>query len=83
MRFSIIWSDASLKQLRKLQRHVAKRIVEAVDKLSEDPYRHVKKVVGDDSFRLRVGDYRVFMDIKNNELRIEVLKVKHRKSAYE
>ena len=76
MKFGIIWSDNSLKQLRKLERHVAKRIVDGLD---ENPYRSVKKVIGDDSFKFRVGDYSVFMDIRNSELQIEIVKIKHRR----
>jgi len=44
------------------------------------PYPYVKKLVGSPYFRLRVGDYRVILDIKENELIIHVLELGHRKN---
>ncbi|MBI4170504.1 MAG: type II toxin-antitoxin system RelE/ParE family toxin [Candidatus Aenigmarchaeota archaeon] len=83
MTFSTIWSENSLKQLRKLDQHVAKRIITAVEGLKENPYRHVKKIIGEDkTFRLRVGDYRVLMDISNQQLHVLVLKIGHRSMIY-
>lgn len=82
MSYNIVWSDSALKQLGKLDRMVARRIWSSVGKLKENPYRHVKKVVGDESFRFRVGDYRIFLDIDNQRPRILILKIDHRSTAY-
>jgi mRNA interferase RelE/StbE len=38
--------------------------------------------VGEPGFRLRVGDYRVLMDIDQGRLMILVIKVGHRKDIY-
>lgn len=83
MTFEIIWSQSALKQLKKLDRSVAKRIVDAVDKLPVDPHRVVSRIVNSPYFRLRVGDYRLMVDIQGKELRVLVLKVGHRKSVYD
>ena len=80
--FRIIWSEPAAGELKKLDRTVAKQILVKVEGLREDPYRNVRKLVGLPYFRLRVGDYRVIMDIQKNELRILVLKVGHRKDIY-
>ena len=82
MTFSVIWSDNARRQLSKLDRSISKRIVLSVEKLGENPYRHIKKVAGDESFRLRVGDYRIFLDINNQQLNVLVLKVDRRSTAY-
>ncbi len=83
MTFEIIWSQSALKQLKKLDRSVAKRIVDAVDKLLADPHRVVSRIVNSPYFRLRVGDYSVLVDIQRKELRVLVVKVGHRKSVYD
>ena len=83
MPFQIIWSDAAARQLRKLDRTVARRIFEKVGDLAVDPHRHVQKLVNSPYYRLRVGDYRVILDIQENVLRILVLKVGHRESIHE
>lgn len=80
--FEIIWSESAAKELKKLDRSVAKQIFQKVSELRENPYRNVKKIVGSPYFRLRVGDYRVVIDIQNEVLRVLVLKVGHRKSIY-
>ncbi|WP_456474650.1 type II toxin-antitoxin system RelE family toxin [Candidatus Pyrohabitans sp.] len=82
MPFNIIWSPSAVRELKKLDRVVAKKIFNKVDELRNDPYRNVRKLVGLPYYRLRVGDYRVILDIKRNELRILILKVGHRKKIY-
>lgn len=77
MAFNIIWSASAVRELKKLDRVVAKKIFEKVDELKNDPYRNVRKLVGLPYYRLRVGDYRVILDIKRSELRILILKVGH------
>jgi mRNA interferase RelE/StbE len=82
MTYAIVFSDLALKQLKKLDRTIQKRILSAVEKLSENPERFVTKLVGDPGYRLRVGDFRVIVDIHENELRVLVLKIGHRKNIY-
>jgi mRNA interferase RelE/StbE len=83
MAFEIVWSDSAARQLKKLDRSVARRIFDKVGQLAENPHRFVQKLVNSPYYRLRVGDYRVILDIKANLLRILVLKVGHRESVYD
>ncbi|MEE8167317.1 MAG: type II toxin-antitoxin system RelE/ParE family toxin [Candidatus Hydrothermarchaeales archaeon] len=80
--YEIIWSESAVKELKKLDRSVSKQIFRKVSLLEENPHRNVKKIVGSPYFRLRVGDYRVIIDIQKKVLRVLVLKVGHRKSIY-
>ena len=82
MPFEIIWSDAAIRQLKKLDRSVARRIFDKVGELAEEPHRFVQKLVNSPYYRLRVGDYRVILDIQGDVLRILILKVGHRESIY-
>jgi len=83
MAFDIIWSDSARRQLKKLERTVARRIFEKVGELREDPPRYIQKLVNSPYYRLRVGDYRVILDVQRGTLRILVLKVGHRESVYD
>lgn len=83
MVFEIIWSDSAARQLKRLDRTVARRIFEKVGELGKSPHRYVQKLVNSPYYRLRVGDYRVIMDIDQGALRILVLKVGHRGSIYD
>lgn len=82
MPFKIIWSDSAVRELKKLDRSVAKRIFNAVSKLRENPYRFVGKIVNSPYYKLRVGDYRIILDIQKGELRVLVLIVGHRRKIY-
>lgn len=46
--FQVLYSPGAVKSLKKIQRETAKRIVKAVDALSEvdDPKRYIKKLKG-------------------------------------
>ncbi len=83
MAFEIIWSDPAVRQLKKLDRSVARRIFDKVGELEENPHRFVQKLVNSPYYRLRVGDYRVILDIQGVLLRILILKVGHRGSIYD
>jgi len=82
MTFEIIWSDAAVRQLKKLDRMVARRIFERVGELRENPDRMIQKLANSPYYRLRVGKYRVILDIDQDILRVIILKVGHRKTIY-
>ncbi|MFQ5803388.1 MAG: type II toxin-antitoxin system RelE/ParE family toxin [Candidatus Methylomirabilales bacterium] len=82
MVFEIIWANSASRQLKKLDRTVARRIFAKVGDLRDDPFPLVRKLVNSPYYRLRVGDYRVILDIQRDVLRILVLKVGHRESIY-
>ena len=83
MEYKIIWSIKAAGQMRSLNRSVAKRIHEKVDQLYQNPERFVEKLVGYPYYRLRVGDYRVILDINHESVRILILKVGHRSRIYD
>ena len=82
MTYKVIFSDFADKQLSKLSLDVQNRIVSTIKRCQVRPYNHVKKLVGSKHFRLRVGDFRVIMDIIDDKLIIHVIEVGHRKKVY-
>jgi mRNA interferase RelE/StbE len=80
--YDIIWTAPAERQLRKLDRSVGKRIFEAVEELAEDPFRRVLRLVNSPYYRLRVGDYRVIIDLQEGKLLVLVLLMGHRKNIY-
>ena len=78
MSYEIIFSASAYKELSKLERKDQERIVSALERLRIRPERYVSKLVGDPAYRLRVGQYRVLMDINEGKLMILVIKVGHR-----
>ena len=82
MAYEVKWSETALKQLEKLDITWSKRIVNKIESITKDPFSFVNKLKGFDIFRLRVGDYRVLMNIENNKMMIFVLEVGHRSVVY-
>ena len=82
MVFEIIWSDSAVRQLKKIDRSVARRIFDKVGDLRENPHRFVQNLTNSPYCRRRVGDYRAILDIQEAFLRFLVLKVGHSESIY-
>ena len=82
MTYEIIFSDKALNQLKKMEKNVQERLIAVLERIRVRPESYVTKLVGDPGYKLRVGDYRVIMDIDNKILRILILKVGHRKNIY-
>ena len=80
--YDIEFSKTAEKQLEKLEKNVQKRIISTLERIRVRPYPHVKKLVGRKYFRLRVGDFRVILDIKEKKLLILVLEIGHRSNIY-
>ena len=74
---------AVAKWLANCEPKVCKRIELALRTLQTNPTPPgVKKLVGHQSFRLRVGDYRIVYEIRDAELLILVIKIGHRREVY-
>lgn len=63
----------------KLERNIQKRIISSLERIRIRPEAFITKLVVDPGYKLRIGDYRVIMDIDKNNLIILVIKVGHRK----
>ena len=80
--YELLYSEKALKQLRKLEKHNQQRIISSIERIRIRPESHLKKLVGDMGWSLRVGDYRVIIDLDQGKLIITVIKVAHRKNVY-
>ncbi|MEM2785179.1 MAG: type II toxin-antitoxin system RelE/ParE family toxin [Candidatus Nitrosotenuis sp.] len=82
MVYNIFLTESAKKQLAKLDRQAAKRIAKKLHEVSTDPFLFVSRLVGQDLYKLRVGDYRVLMVIQQDKLIIIVVEVRHRRNVY-
>ena len=64
--YSIIYSKKAEKQLDKLEQDIRIRILKSLEKLRIRPEAYVEKLVGDPSYKFRVGDYRIIVDLSYN-----------------
>lgn len=73
----IRYSKQALKFLKKQDMLTRKRIVNAIDHL---PAGDVKKLQGEDSYRLRVGDYRIIFS-KDGRI-LYIIRIDNRGQVY-
>ena len=83
MSFKVIWSPKSDKQIRRIEKKTRKRIYDKVASIRNNPYVFTKRLFGINLYSLRVGDYKVIMNIRKNIMTIFVVKVGYRKEVYE
>ncbi len=79
----ITYQPRAQKALRKMPRNTANLIVGKIEAYATDPksqQNNVIKLKGDEALRMRVGNWRVFMDDLGNVL--DILDVKPRGGAY-
>jgi len=81
--YEIIFSEKAEKQLKKLEKDIQNRIISVLERIRIRPESYVERLVGEQVYKLRVGDYRVIMDLENNRLIVLILKVGHRKNVYD
>lgn len=76
------WKEVAVKNLEKIDKSISIRIIKKVQELANNPFNQdIKKLKGQELYRLRVGDYRILFEIKNNL--ITIIKVGHRQNIYD
>lgn len=86
MKYAFRFTTHAQRQLRAIDRQQALRILTALTSLGDDPHRDdadSKKLTGHDGlYRLRVGNYRVVYEIRDDVLVILVVNVGNRRDVY-
>ena len=84
MSFSIRIKESAAKELRRVAKPDRARIVAAIDRLSETPHLGTS-LKGDlrGLRRIRVGDYRILYEVRDEELVVLVVSIAHRRDAYQ
>lgn len=80
--YDLIYTEKAKKQLKKLDKDLQERVLNSLEICRIRPHSHIKKLVGNPYYRLRVGDFRIIIDIEDNKLIIFVLELDHRKRIY-
>jgi mRNA interferase RelE/StbE len=85
--WTIEYTDTAKDQLRKLDKQAARRIVDFMDEriaALDNPRSTGKALTGPlgNFWRYRVGDYRVVCDIRDDAVRVLVVRIGNRKEVY-
>lgn len=88
MKYAVEFTERALKDIKKLDKHVASLILGWVRKNlegCENPRAHGKGLSANRSgqWRYRVGDYRLLALIEDDKIKIVIINVGHRRDIYE
>jgi mRNA interferase RelE/StbE len=82
-KYEVILSKTAQKQLTKLPPKIAKRLIDVIEKLGNEPRPHgYIKLTGISLYRIRIGDYRVIYNIEDEILTVFVVEVGTRGEIY-
>ena len=76
------WTETALDDMAALDKGIARRAKQAVERFADTGAGNVKRLQGIDppEYRLRVGDYRVRFHLDDET--VQVLRVRNRREAY-
>ena len=69
--------------LNKLEKQDKERIWNKLQQCKENPFHFLEHLEDIEGLKLRVGDYRLIIDIDNSAKILRILKAGHRKNIYE
>jgi len=80
MKYKVIFAANVARQLRRVDRKWQLKIVAAAEALGDNPRPHgYKKLVDEEGlYRIKAGDYRIIYDVRDNILRVSVLRIAKR-----
>lgn len=83
MAYQVIIKKPVEKELDSLSAKLRERIIQRLLALEETPRpQGVKKLQGEESYRLRIGDYRALYSIDDKKKEVLVYAVGHRREVY-
>lgn len=86
MAYGVEFTKSARKEFERLPAKVRGNAVEALSLLSKNPYSALlktKKLKGADNvYRIRIGEYRIVYEIRDDRLIVLVIKIGHRSDVY-
>ncbi len=82
MSYKLLYTKSAVKDIKKLDSVVKKRLADKIEEYSTDPIHTAKRLTNTliGQYRWRIGNYRVIFDIHGKE--VIILRVGHRREIY-
>ena len=82
-KYEISVKKSAFKELDNIPKKELQKIVKKIKTLSSDPRpQGSQKLSHREQYRIRQGDYRIIYSIQDDNLRVHIIKVGHRKEIY-
>lgn len=87
MKYQVFYEKKAIKSLSKIDKNQQKMIYAWIEKNlvgTDNPKKYGKALKGNlkEYWRYRVGNYRILADINNEEIKIIIINIGHRKDIY-
>jgi mRNA interferase RelE/StbE len=77
-RYSIVFKTSVKKDLRNIPKHDVQKILKKISSLAIEPRPSgSKKLIAQERYRIRQGNFRILYEIRENELVVIVVKAAH------
>ena len=82
-RYRLLFKKSVAKDLRAIPKKDISRILKSIEALAEEPRPDgSEKLIDQNRYRIRQGQYRIIYEIQDDALVIVVVKVGHREGVY-
>ncbi len=82
--FEVILKSSVEKDFRALPKNILIKILSAIENLAQEPFpNRTSKLEGtEQTYRIRVGDYRIVYEVDRTQKIVNILYVRHRREVY-
>ena len=80
--YHLIYSEKAARFLRNLDKEPQKQIIYALERIRIRPEHYLIKLIDKPGYKLRIGHYRLLIDLNQQQLQILVIEIGHRKNIY-
>ena len=82
MTFRVEFAELAARKFRKLDKPIRDRIVAKLRAIAEGPDRHLTRLRSVEAYKLRIGEYRLVVDVDWEAHILYVLTLGHRGTVY-
>lgn len=83
MKYQVLLLPRARKDLDAFEGRVFSRLRDAIRGLAKNPHPvGCRKLSGDEGYRIRMGDYRIVYRVEDQDKRVFIYRVRHRRETY-
>ena len=79
---TVDWDTQARDFLERSPKDVSRRIFHKVDAIKNNVERYLETLVSIDAYKIRIDEYRLFVDFYRDQDRLVIRAIRHRKDAY-
>lgn len=82
MGYEINFSKEARDFFKKIERSEKEQIIKKLQRISIQPEKFLIKLINSDFYKLKMGNFRLFIDLQNDKMILLVLEIGKRKNIY-